>query len=144
MSAHEKYRESALNSPLLTAIADLRSDVNRLFEEHKVLIQGQDSDLGLAPISRLATQTTPVVATSPPVTHAQPPAAAEVECTPPVRGVNARSKDAQVKSSLIEPPLEESAAGGRPEDSRQRLDALAKLLDKRLKPTGTPARAGDS
>jgi hypothetical protein len=135
----EKVGEIGSTSPLLGAIADLREFICRAFEEQKTLLLSREAEVTPAPVS----------APAPPVVPATPQAiavTAEVEVSSPVWRTSARSLESPVATEPVQPIPADTGpgAGGRPEDPRQRLDALAKLLDRRLKPAAVPpGRSGD-
>jgi hypothetical protein len=134
---------STSTSPLLGAIAELRDHIYRVFEEQKALLPSRDAEATPGPVSAPA----PRVVPGPPQPVAITP---EVESASPVRATSARSVEPTVPvpapAESVQPnQADAGSGGGRAEDPRQRLDALAKLLDKRLKPAPVPPdRAGDS
>jgi hypothetical protein len=136
----EKVGEIGSTSPLLGAIADLREQICRLFEEQKALLQNREAEATpappSAPVARVMTSPPqPVAVVAEPESPSPPraPSPRPVEVPPPAEAVPTAPADAG------------SGPGGRSEDPRQRLDALAKLLDKRLKPAPVPPdRVGDS
>jgi hypothetical protein len=135
----DKVGEIGSTSPLVGAIADLREFICRLFDEQKALLLSRDAEATPGPASAPA----PMVVSGPPQLVA---ASAEVEGSSPVRkpSAPARSMESPVPTEAVPPIQADTGPGGRPEDSRQRLEALAKLLDKRLKPCAAPTdRAGD-
>lgn len=106
--------ESEKRHALLWAIAEFREDIGRLFEEQIALAHGRDDEPCLPEPPPLV----PVVEPLPP-----PPPAVEIRPVP---------------AAPAEPP-----PVVRSNDPRERLDALAKLLDRRLKPPpgDTPSKA---
>ena len=140
-----------LEHPLLWAIVELRETVNRLVEDQKALVLSLPSEASGAVPAPVLAQDAPVSAPAARATTV-PPAAGGAEGrrrkspTPrPAQAAPASVKGEAVVSrptsldSITDPPA------GKPQDPRQRLDALAKLLDKRLKQTVEPgSRGGDA
>jgi hypothetical protein len=160
---HESVTESQSEQPLLGAILELRKAVVRLVEEQKarVLSRAETRDLGAsasvpndpAPAAdEPRPQPVPVTVAAdephlPPTPRRRVPeplrsAPIEIAAEPVVVTAGA------VKSSAAQADPQtndEAGADGvsRPEDARQRLDALARLLDKRAKHTsGRPPEPG--
>jgi hypothetical protein len=98
-----------VNDPLLRAIAELRSDVNLLIDEQLAYVKDRLEDL----VTSRALRAAPVA----------------VQVAVPVAVPVA-------VASVPEPPEETSRA--RTLDPRQRLDALAKHLDHRLRQANVP------
>jgi hypothetical protein len=143
----EKVREIGSTSPLLGAIADLREFTYRLFEEQKALLQSRDAEampgLVSAPAPRVVPGPPQPVAVSPEVENSSPVRTTSASAPAPVP-VPARSVELSLPAEVVQPSQADAGPGGRAENPRQRLDALAKLLDKRLKPCAVPPdRAGD-
>jgi len=105
--------ESEKQDALLFAIAKFREDIGRLFDEQIALVRGRSIEPAVPEPTLIAPTVEPLL---------PPPAAVEVRPAP---------------AAPVEPPV------ARSNDPRERLDALAKLLDRRLKPTSvdTPSKA---
>ena len=120
MPADQPEVQARPGNALLWAIFEMREAMTRHIEEYRSLLLSREG-------SGEFVETT--VATSSPssLTRAEPPAAAPgpLKSPPPVVTVGALP------------------ATGRPDDPRQRLDALARLLDKRARQSSTPSPAGE-
>lgn len=143
MGANTMMPQVATEDPVMEAIADFRETLNRLIDEQMMALTSRS--LGAEVESQRAvvaevTYTPNVIATATaepapprnpePKPRRQAPSTANLTpATPPTEPVR-------------EPPTavdEESA----PSSSRQRLDALARLLDKRAKQAGTTLPSTD-
>jgi hypothetical protein len=133
---------------LMRAIAALRDEIGRLIDEQLAPSEERSSEpiAEPPPSPPVASVVNPPIAVAevrelPPTEVAPPvsPAAAESDpAEPRRRGPLARPRPRETASAASAAP----APAGRPDDPRQRLDALAKLLDRRLKqPAGNPAEA---
>lgn len=135
--------------PLLWAIVELRETVNRLVEDQKALILSIPSEaITEAPAPA---QNTTVSAPAARATTAAPAAGVaegRQRKSPIARPAHASAASVKAGAVVSPPSSLESITdrpAGKPPDPRQRLDALAKLLDKRLKQTVEPgSRGGDA
>jgi hypothetical protein len=162
---HESVTESQSEQPLLGAILELRKAVVRLVEEQKarVLSRAETHDLGAPASASLPNDQVSAVDEPRPQPVPLPVAADESQLAPaPRRWVPEPPRPAPkeiaaepvvVTAGAVKPsaaqaepqaPDEVGTDGAsRPEDPRQRLDALARLLDKRAKhTTGRPPDQG--
>jgi hypothetical protein len=126
---------------LLWALAEFREDLVRLIDEQLALAANRAVEPAAA-VEPLAPPAPKPLAPTPTLT----PPAAEPEPAP-VRAAPVTPRPRPREVSPPAPAPAEPAAAARGDDPRQRLDALAKLLDRRLKqtaaPTGEPASKGD-
>lgn len=141
--------EARARDPLLRLISELRDQVDRLIDEQKGMIaalavSGEDErererERAAPELPALASEPAAVpslaVAEPPPRPRRSPPPVAfdridEPSPTPP--------------RPASTPSAEPAPATARPEDPRERLDALAKHLDRKLKQPGGPAPAADA
>ncbi len=122
---------------LLWAIAEFRDEIDRLIDEQKALVLSRriESPPPEPPSVFPAPTLAPTIAPAP-ATEAEPTVARKPVNAPPSPS---RSWQRETPpASITTPPTEAveavAAEPARPEDARQRLDALAaKLLDRRLK-----------
>ena len=151
-SDSKPVEEARSTSPLLSAIADLRDFLPRLFEEQKALLQGRELDSAAIPSPSDTASPSPQSPASAPTPPriSSPPAVSEGTSTG--RKTSARPVEPKLTPALetapppppLAPTVVDPGPGSRPDDPRQRLDALAKLLDKRAKPNLAPAaKTGD-
>jgi hypothetical protein len=155
---------------LLWAIAEFREDLRRLFDEHVALATGRAHETVNAPeavasvvIETPASQTLSIA--TPPANGAHASPVAPLGANAVVASLSARDSDTGIRPNAAPVwtrPREAAPAGAnapaahvahsspahieapasRSDDPRQRLDALAKLLDRRVKQTG--ASPGES
>jgi hypothetical protein len=154
VEGQETTPETERSHPLLWAIVEFREALDRLVEEQRALVlnRGVDTAAPDAPppgiavgVATLPPQPAPVAVPPVPV-----PASATVASTPEAEpsarkfnppGPRPRPTESPTPQPALVPaaepaaPLALAAAASRPEDPRQRLDALAKLLDRRAKNT---------
>jgi hypothetical protein len=123
-------------NPVLGAIIEFRATLNRLFDEQKAFVlsrAGEESE-AKADADALPTQAPPIppqpVAAELPAVTRKPLPVNRSEVTEVAAPAPSPSETAETVST-------EAAVGGKPDDPRQRLDALARLLDKRLKQQST-------
>lgn len=138
------HDESGIKDPLLRAIAEMRDQVDRLIEEQKAAFGGYLSSF----VEEPSAPERPLAGA--PSTHSEPPLATVAppllpEPAPRTRKVAQPSAFDRVDDPSPTPPRPASppavetpvpAAAGRPDDPRERLDALAKHLDRKLKQAG--------
>jgi hypothetical protein len=132
--------ENEPENPLLWAILEFRETLNRLIEEQKALVLSRAvEEAELMPAASVSAERFPArVAPSP---APQPlvvaiAATAELEAKPRKPVAPGRPELPGVTSPLPSPaemPETEAMVAARLDDPRQRLDALARLLDKRLR-----------
>jgi len=132
---------------LLWALADFRADVERLIEEQKAVVLSLS-----APLAPVEPTPAPVRVSYTPPQAADAPAAVSEPDPQPIRKAARAVPKAWPRESpapqAAYPPTSEPAEApshepARPEDARQRLDALAaKLLDRRLKQTAADPAPG--
>jgi hypothetical protein len=118
--------EAERSHPLLGAITDLRDALDRLIEEQKSLVLRYGTELTAAvpPISSPSLVALPEIEPEPPPTRKSAPSGSRPRPAAPSR------------APFVEPVEPVANEPARPEDARQRLDALAaKLLDRRLRQT---------
>lgn len=137
------HDDHEVNDPLLRAIAELRGQVDRLIDEQKASVGGILSYLEEDPgvVER------PAALAVEPATVLHPPAPAEL--APKARRAGAPVVFDRLDEPSPTPPRPvstappEPAPASRSEDPRERLDALAKHLDRKLRqaaaPNGDPA-----
>jgi hypothetical protein len=147
--------------PLLAAISEFRSAVNRLIDEHKAwaLSRGwgaqeakQVTSEGTEPgaFERPATSAAVIEADpqltarevrpmAPPRPRARTEPTAPVVPTPTPGPAPADALTRSTERLRETTPAAEASPATASDDPRQRLDALAKLLDRRLKQTGSPS-----
>ena len=133
-----------VRDPLLRAIGELRDQVERLIDDQKAAV------LGFAG----AFEPEPVAADRGVALAAEPVASPQFLAPEPVLAPAPKSKrpPAPLSFDRVDEPSSvpprpssapatpaEPAPGGRAEDPRERLDALAKHLDRKLRQAGGPA-----
>ena len=160
---HESVTENPADQPLLWAILEMREAVVRLVDEQKsrVLTRVPLTDSAGPEPGTAFGYAPPVVKSQAEPGPAHSPPEETVPNSPPKRGPSARHRPfpkdvpsepdtvnvsmSRPSPALVEsqPPESSATAGqdgsGRSEDPRQRLDALARLLDKRVKSSHAPA-----
>ncbi len=124
------HDDAKANDPLLRAIGELREHLDRLIDEQRAILGGTVGDGPTAPASIARADAVP-----------EPPAAAAVAATElapkPRRTASAAAPERAAGPPRPEP---EAAPDGRAsDDSRLRLDALAKHLDRKMRQASTPA-----
>lgn len=112
--------ETGPGYPLLQALVDFREVVSQLVDEQKQLVLSRGSEP--------AEPRTPTV----PASGGTPPVDRPIARKPVPRSFVREEPTIPVVDAKVSPP--ERIQDGPPQDSRQRLDALARLLDRRLKP----------
>jgi len=121
---NEAEAQGSSGNALLRAILEMREAVTRHVEEFRSLLLTRE---GPAEVVETA------VAPPPPAfLEAEPPTPAPAPVKPP--------------APVVSVTVDEIPAAGRPEDARQRLEALARLLDKRARQSSsssTPSAAAD-
>src|SRR5262249_6528510 len=159
VAVNDEGPDSGPVAPLLLAIDEMREVVNRLIDEQKALLHGRDAGAAVhgpaagpspADPGPMASPTVLPVPAPAPVVAAR--AAVTGGLTPRPRRAAAPSlKDAPAAAAIPAPAPTAAADGGaaadapgvaRNGDPRRRLDALARLLDQRVKQSaGTAAVA---
>ena len=112
--------DACANDPLVMAIGQTRELVNRGIDALLAHVEGREAD-----------EPVPAARVKPPTpVQADPPAPqSEAAADPPPK----RQAPRPTRPAAEEPAPPESPTSTRPEDTRLRLDALAKRLDERLK-----------
>ncbi|AGA27693.1 hypothetical protein [Singulisphaera acidiphila] len=144
-TSHNKLGSS---DPLLRAVAELRDQIDRLIDEQQVALDGfasgLDGDRNMADRSALAVEE----ASTPLLRSLQVSAPKNVEgnrvaepAPKPRRLVvpEASSNPADEAHGSVSSVAHEPAADARSDDPRERLDALIKHFDQKLKRSGGPS-----
>jgi hypothetical protein len=131
--------------PLLWAIVELRETVEQLIEEQKAQLARALIGARVAgePAPRVPATSSRSIGTAATKEESsegrrkRTPAPRPITAEPAAMATDTRlAASASVGSKVVE-------SAGKPQDPRQRLDALAKLLDKRLKQTVEPGSRGE-
>lgn len=127
---------------LLWAIAEFRDDLDRLFDEHKALVLGRSAEATPAAPAAPPVKAEPFPTAADPAPAEPPPPAPRPAATPRTRATAAAAPAAAPTPTTA---ADATPRPAREDDPRQRLDALAKLLDRRLKqPAGeTTSKDGE-
>ena len=143
MAAHTMVSEIETEDPILEAIAEFRELMNRLIDEQKALITNRGMDIdseevrGLIPAFSHATGSTKSAILNLEATEGTEPKNRRLPVASGKPKVHSSSGPnlADVGTVILAPVSDEANLAADQRDPRQRLDALARLLDKRLKQT---------
>jgi hypothetical protein len=131
----EAVPKTERSHPLLWAIVDFRETLERLIEDQKELILSR----GTEPVTSEPPPTphgfaAPIAVTPPAIPAPVPPMSVARTCARDVAPPPKSAAPAPIDAPDDQAPADPDPAG-QTEDPRKRLDALAKLLDRRLKQT---------